>query len=56
MQVGQDAILRGGWLPPLSPANATLGRLPNRPQLTQLPHLYVPHKQRQPIFINHGLE
>jgi len=37
MKVGQTGSLRGGWLPPLSPANATVGRLPNRPRLTKLP-------------------
>jgi hypothetical protein len=30
--VGQDGILRGGWLPPL------FGPITNRPQVTNLPH------------------
>jgi hypothetical protein len=29
MKVGQAGSLRGGWLPPLSPANAAVGRFPS---------------------------
>jgi len=38
MKVGQAGSLLGGWLPPLSPANVAVGRLPTRPQLATLPH------------------
>jgi hypothetical protein len=37
MKVGQTGSLRGGWLPPLSPANAQWP-IANRPQLAKLPH------------------
>ena len=36
MKVGQAGSLRGVWLPPLFPANAAVGRLPNRPRITGL--------------------
>jgi len=38
MKVGQTGSLRGGWLPPLSPANARLADFQSRPQLARLPH------------------
>jgi hypothetical protein len=44
--VGQAGSLRGGWLPPLSGANARgtlwVGPIANRPQLTKLPHNSAP--------------
>ena len=45
-EVGQAGSLRGGWLPPLSGANARgtrwVGPIANRPQLAKLPHNSAP--------------
>src|ERR1017187_9210188 len=44
--MGQAGILRGGWLPPLSGANAAVGRVPigrtQRVPLRKLPHKSAP--------------
>src|SRR5258706_16326731 len=36
--VGQDDILRGGWLPPLFGCGSQRGPIDNRPQVNNLPH------------------
>src|ERR1035441_2747454 len=48
---GQAGSLRGGWLPPLSGANARgtlwVGPIANRPQLAKLPHRATCRRMRR---------